>query len=123
MGEAGSPYARLRRALATGNALLAWTAAAEVDRVPLEDALLLVLLVVDEPRYPGAAVRWLGRLCLEQPPGLGQVQLIACALAGLPDADAGAALAAACSRMRMGRAVRALEEMTSARAAVLGAGP
>lgn len=63
----GSPYARFQLALKTGRAPVAWAAALELDHVGLEDALAVVLLVVDEPRYARASARWLGRLCLERP--------------------------------------------------------
>ena len=40
-----------------------------MSRVSLEDALALVVLYAEqgEPRFERAAVRWLGRLFLEQP--------------------------------------------------------
>jgi len=63
----GSPYARFQRALRTGRASIAWNAALELEHVDLQDALVLVLLVVDEPRFGRASARWLGRLCLEVP--------------------------------------------------------
>jgi len=48
-----------------------------------QDALVLVLLVVDEPRFARASSRWLGRLCLEVPAlTLRQLLVIASALAG-----------------------------------------
>lgn len=96
MGNAGSAYARFRRALDTGNPGLAWPAAAELPHVSLDDALALVLLVVGEPRYARAAARWLGRLCLERPLTLDQAHVIAGALAALPDQAAAAALDASC---------------------------
>ncbi|MDQ4048923.1 MAG: hypothetical protein M3131_06015, partial [Actinomycetota bacterium] len=60
MTSQGSAYARLRRALDRGNAVVAWAAAAELERVPLADALALCLLLVrsDAARYDRAAVRW-----------------------------------------------------------------
>lgn len=63
----GSPYARFRRALTTGNLLLVRAAAAELPRVDLTDALQVCLLIHrgDPDRYEQAAIRWLGRLCLE----------------------------------------------------------
>src|SRR5688572_8557238 len=66
MTSQGSALGRLRRALASGNATLALAAAAELPRVPLEDALALVLLLRDdEARFDRAVVRWHARLCLE----------------------------------------------------------
>jgi hypothetical protein len=44
----GSPYARLRRALATGNPTIAWAAAAELPSVELADALALCLLAASD---------------------------------------------------------------------------
>jgi hypothetical protein len=63
----GSPYARFRRALETGNELLILTAARELPQVALNDALqiCLVLRDGDPERYERAAVRWLGRFALE----------------------------------------------------------
>jgi hypothetical protein len=90
----GSAYARFQRALRTGRASVAWNAALEVERVDLEDALALVLLVVDEPLFARASARWLGRLCLEMPSlTLPQAQLAAAGLNGLPDRGAARALA------------------------------
>jgi hypothetical protein len=67
MTSDGSPYSRFRRALATGNLLLVRTAAAELPRVALSDALEVCLLVRDQDpeRFERAAVRWLGRFALE----------------------------------------------------------
>jgi hypothetical protein len=67
MTSDGNPYARFRRALATGNEALVTTAALELPRVALDDALriCLVLRGGDAARYERAAVRWLGRFALE----------------------------------------------------------
>ena len=64
----GSPTARFRRALATGNATLVLEAAAELPSVALDDALAICMVLARErdPRYPQAAGRWLGRLVLER---------------------------------------------------------
>src|SRR5947209_3106575 len=63
----GSPYARFRRALDTGNELLVLTAARELPQIALADALriCLVLRDGDRERYERAAVRWPGRFALE----------------------------------------------------------
>jgi hypothetical protein len=63
----GGPYARFRRALASGNPMVATAAAAELSKLGLADALALVLLYsrTDARRFDRAAVRWHGRLCLE----------------------------------------------------------
>jgi hypothetical protein len=67
MTSDGNPYARFRRALATGNESLVIAAALELPRVALDDALriCLVLRGGDPARYERAAVRWLGRFALE----------------------------------------------------------
>ena len=67
MTSDGNPYARFRRALATGNAALVTAAALELPRIALDDALriCLVLRGGDPDRYERAAVRWLGRFALE----------------------------------------------------------
>jgi hypothetical protein len=63
----GSPYARFRRALETGNEMLVLGAARELPQIALDDALriCLVLRDGDRGRYERAAVRWLGRFALE----------------------------------------------------------
>jgi hypothetical protein len=63
----GSAYTRFRRALETGNELLVVSAARELPRIALNDALriCLVLRKGDPDRYDRAAVRWLGRFALE----------------------------------------------------------
>ncbi len=65
----GSPYERFRRALASGNLRLVHTAALELPKVHLEDALAICLLMgrQGDERYDRAAVRWLARLSLETP--------------------------------------------------------
>jgi hypothetical protein len=67
MSSDGSPYARFRRALKTGNEALVVAAALELPHVALDDALqiCLVLRGGDPDRYERAAVRWLGRFALE----------------------------------------------------------
>jgi hypothetical protein len=104
----GSPYARFQRALKTGQPSIAWNAALELEHVGLEDALALVLLVVDDPRFERAGARWLGRLCLEvSSVTVRQAQLVASALAGLPDRSAAIALAGACTELGLERAAAA----------------
>ncbi len=67
MTSEGSPYARFRRALNTGNETLVIAAARELPQIALDDALriCLVLRDGDRERYERAAVRWLGRFALE----------------------------------------------------------
>lgn len=63
----GSAYGRFRRALDSGNEVVILSAARQLPRVPLSDALriCLVLRDSDPDRYERAAVRWLGRFALE----------------------------------------------------------
>lgn len=67
MTSQGSPLARLARAIETRNILLIESTAAELHQVPLELAvdILLVLAAKEPERYPRAAARLLGRVCLE----------------------------------------------------------
>ena len=69
MSTKGSPHARFRRALDTGNPTLVVAAASELARVELHDALAICLVLLDggSARYERAAVRWHGRFCLEAP--------------------------------------------------------
>ncbi len=64
----GGAYGRFRRALDSGNLTLIRSAAAELPQISLEDALEICLAVRrSEPEtYERAAVRWLGRFCLER---------------------------------------------------------
>ena len=68
MTSTGSPYARFQRALATGNLNVIRNAAAELPRIGVAEAaaILLVIARCDPEQYERAAVRWLGRLCLER---------------------------------------------------------
>src|SRR6476659_8151057 len=68
MTSEGHPYARFRRALATGNARIAEAAARDVKHIGLRDALELCLLYRDDPpRYERASARWISRLIAERP--------------------------------------------------------
>ncbi len=93
MTSEGSPYARFRRALSTGNEGLVIAAARELPRIALEDALriCLVLRGGDPSRYERAAVRWLGRFALEgRDVTIEDLRLAADALDALPRAAADA---------------------------------
>jgi hypothetical protein len=84
----GNPYARFRRALDTGNETLITTAARELPKVALDDALriCLVLRGGDPGRYERAAVRWLGRFALEaREATIADLRLAAGALDALPE--------------------------------------
>src|SRR5919107_4569125 len=88
MTSSGSPYARFQRALTTGNLNVIRNAAAELPRIGVAEAAAILLVIVrsDPEQYERAAVRWLGRLCLER----SQVELedlsrAAAALGALPE--------------------------------------
>jgi predicted transport protein len=68
VSDAGSAYSRFQRALTTGNLMIIRAAAAELPAIRLEDALHVCVLLRDrEPdRYERAAVRWIGRYCVER---------------------------------------------------------
>lgn len=69
MTAQGSATTRFRRALTTRSPTLALTAAAEMPRVELADALALTLLLRDKERsrFDRAALRWHARYCAETP--------------------------------------------------------
>jgi hypothetical protein len=69
MTSEGRPYARFRRALDVRSVVQAETAARELGRLGLNDALdYLVLLAAEAPdRYDRAARKWLARLLAESP--------------------------------------------------------
>ena len=97
MTSQGSPYARFKRALDSGNLMQVRAAAAELPAVPLRDALeVCELLRRAKPEvYERAALRWLARLLLERPAiTLGEVEQAALALQRLPDVEAVRALRA-----------------------------
>jgi hypothetical protein len=87
MTASGSPYARFQRALATGNLNVIRSAAAELPRIGVAEAaaMLLVIQHADPGQYERAAIRWLGRLCLERTSvHLGDLSRAAAALDALP---------------------------------------
>lgn len=83
----GSAYSRFQRALATGNMPLIESAAAELPRVGVDDALaiLIVLAQVGDPRFDRAAARWVGRLLTETPAGLSDARFALALVERLPD--------------------------------------
>ena len=85
MTSEGSAYARFRRALESGTPLTVRTAAAELARIGLDDALAICLLFLDrEPElFPRAAARWVARLTLEQPVALSDANLALASLGAL----------------------------------------
>jgi hypothetical protein len=109
MTSSGSPYARFQRALATGNLALIRATAAELPRIGVAEAaaILLVIMRAEPSQYERAAVRWLGRLCLERScVNLADLSRAAAALGALPDRPDAArpALADVCRRAGQDRA-------------------
>jgi ribosomal 50S subunit-associated protein YjgA (DUF615 family) len=64
----GGDYRWLKQALERGDLPLVKATAAQLPRLNLEDALAIALLIIEhEPQNAErAAVRWIGRLCLER---------------------------------------------------------
>jgi hypothetical protein len=82
----GSEHGCFQRAVARRNVLAAETAARELGRLSLVDALSLVVLyaATGSPKFEAAAVRWLARLALEgRDVRIGELQLAAAALGEL----------------------------------------
>jgi len=99
----GRDYRWLRDALDRGDLPLVKATAAQLPAVDLPTALEIALLVLEREPHNGerAAVRWLGRLCLERRDvTLGQVReaLDAFALLGEEPEHAEATLGRLCSR-------------------------
>jgi hypothetical protein len=69
VSDVGSAYTQFQHALRTGNLMIIRAAAAELPTIRLDDALQVCVLLRDrEPeRYERAAVRWIGRYCVERP--------------------------------------------------------
>ncbi len=67
MSIKGSPLTHFRRAIELGDLSPIRRAAADLPRFPLEDALLICVLMAeqDSPAFERAAVRWLARFALE----------------------------------------------------------
>src|SRR4051812_1276357 len=119
VSSTGSPYARFRRAIATGNLQLVHAAALELPRVDLQDALRICLLMAtaDDDRYERAAVRWLARASLETPTmRLEDVRMGLIAFEALPYNPSAArqTLAELCTVHRMEAAARVLSEAGAA---------
>jgi hypothetical protein len=110
----GSPLTRLRRALAGGDLLAARTAASDLPHVGLDEAAALLVLIEreDPEKLEAAAVRFLGRACLERSfITLDDAQLLVACLVQLQRADeeSQAVFAAALRRLRLGRAARGID--------------
>ena len=113
VSSSGSPYARFRRALATGSLPLVHAAAAELPHVDLSDALRICLLMSDQDdaRFERAAVRWLARASLETPSmRLEDLRMGLVAFEAMPYNHAAArrTLAELCSAHRLDEAVSVL---------------
>jgi hypothetical protein len=82
----GSAYARLRRAILTGNLTLIDAAARDVQSVPLKDALAIVVLLArrHDRRYGHAAARWAARAILEDKLDLNTARRLIALLDELP---------------------------------------
>jgi hypothetical protein len=110
----GSPLTRLRRALAGGDLVAARTAASELPHVGLDEAAALLALIAlkDPEKLEPAAVRFLGRACLERSfITLDDAHLLVACLAQLERADdeSLASFAGALRRLRLERTARRLE--------------
>jgi hypothetical protein len=110
----GSAYSQFKRALERRSFLLAWTLAAELPKVPLSDALTLLLLALDQQpwRFETAAPRSHARLCAEARLTLPEAHLAVSALDALagPGATAGGqALVAICDAHDLDDAVQVLD--------------
>ena len=109
----GSPLTRLRRALAGGDLLAARVAAGDLPHVGLEEAAALLVLIAreDPEKLDAAAVRFLGRACLERSfITLDDARLLAACLAQLErgDEEAKQAFLVALKRIRLERAASRL---------------
>ena len=85
LATAWTDYSRFKRALASGNAMVSWAAALELEAITLPDALRLLLLVRDSDlaRYERAAVRFHARLCQQARLSLGEAELGLAALCAI----------------------------------------
>jgi hypothetical protein len=96
VGEAGSPYAQLQRALKTGNLVSAISAAHAFPHLSLDDAAAIVVLGAEKDPvglFPRASLRWAARYLTEVPGvELAEAQLLLTALGGLRAEDPRAAL-------------------------------
>jgi hypothetical protein len=98
----GSPYRRFQLALRRGNLRMIELAAKELPRVPLGDALIMVVLMErnEDDRFDRAAARWVARLILEVPAvGIVEARRALDALDRLPDETAQQALTAVCAEV------------------------
>jgi len=87
MSSPGPAYAAFRSALNSGNLDRIRRTARELPSVRLEDALRICVAYRHDPDlYERAAIRWLGRFCLEaRGVGIEDIYQVAEALEQLPD--------------------------------------
>jgi hypothetical protein len=85
VGEKGTPRGRFQRAIERGNLMGAESAARELGRLSLSDALALLLLIArkDPTRYSRAAARWHARFVFERRVCLEDAELALAALTAL----------------------------------------
>jgi hypothetical protein len=116
----GSAYSQFKRAVERRNFLLAWTLAAELPKVPLADALSLLLMALDQQlwRFEAVAPRWHARLCDEARRTLPEAGLALAALQALAGQGAvggGQALIAICDGHGLDDAVGVLDAWLNTR--------
>src|SRR3954447_14379737 len=83
-----SPYGRFRRSLEIGRLPMVLSAAAELPRLELDDALEVLALMAEQSppeRYAAAAARWCGRLAVERGASLAELRLAVAACDLLPE--------------------------------------
>jgi len=119
MGSAGHPHAHLQRALERGLKMPALAAAAQLSgTVPTEEALLLCLLLLDDPRFSKAAAKWHARFVIERRLALAESQMLLGLLHGLTGEGrhgTAVALAAVVARYGMKMAAAKLEQLAVGR--------
>lgn len=94
MTSDGSPYARFRRALLTKNPTLVLAAAHELERVSLEDALKIVVVLAEKrhPRFERSAARFAARVVIERKLEPSDAHAVLALAASLPESPEGLAL-------------------------------
>jgi hypothetical protein len=94
MGDAGSAYARFRRALLTGNLAMIDASARELPQISLADALRILVVMAEkrDERYMRAGARWGGRVIAERRLSLEESHRLLALVAALPLAPASIAV-------------------------------
>jgi hypothetical protein len=110
----GSPLTKLRRAIAGGDLLAARTAASDLSHIDLDEAarLLVLFASADPAKLDAAAVRFLGRACLERSfITLADARWLVACMEQLErsDPDSHASFAMALRRLRLERAAASVE--------------